>query len=185
MRVEPVNRPARQTRAALSANTERAMRSDLGDHGGWCDTRRAQAYPASAETIAAFVDAMVKARTPATVCRYVASFAAAHRGMGWGKTARNEPARRALEPARETGVAAHVCAARRQRDSACLSVSAIQSSNEMRIHTHSVRMNTLHVNATHALRSGRHRAQTQGLTRELRESLTEAADAAAIRTTTP
>ena len=50
-----------------------------------------------AETIAAFVDAMAKVRAPATVRRYVASIAAAHRAIGLGKTARSEPVRRALQ----------------------------------------------------------------------------------------
>ena len=125
MRVRPLNRSGRQMRAALSAHTGRARRSDLGVDGEGCGARGAQAYPASADTISAFVDAMTKAQAPATVCRYVASIATAHRVMGWGKTARNEPARRALEPASGAGVAGHVCAGRRQCDSACLSATAI------------------------------------------------------------
>ena len=81
---------------ALSANTERAMRSDLAIYTAWCTERGVPALPASAETVAAFVDAMAKARAPATVRRYVASIAAAHRSVGWEKTGRAEPVRRAL-----------------------------------------------------------------------------------------
>ena len=81
---------------ALSANTERAMRSDLAIYTAWCTERGVPALPASAETIAAFVDAMAKVRAPATVRRYVASIAAAHRTMGLGKTPSAEPVRRAL-----------------------------------------------------------------------------------------
>ena len=55
------------------------------------------ALPASAETIAAFVDAMARVRAPATVRRYVASIAAAHRTLGLEKTAKSEPVRRALQ----------------------------------------------------------------------------------------
>ena len=55
------------------------------------------ALPASAVTIAAFVDAMARVRAPSTVRRYVASIAAAHRAIGRAKTARSEPVRRALQ----------------------------------------------------------------------------------------
>ena len=82
---------------ALSTNTERAMRSDLAIYAAWCDERAVPALPANAETIAAFVDAMAKVRAPASVRRYVASIAAAHRALGLGKTARSEPVRRALQ----------------------------------------------------------------------------------------
>ena len=90
---------ARATEAigALSDNTERAVRSDLAIYTAWCAARRVPALPASAETIAAFVDAMARVRAPATVRRYVASIAAAHRAMGYAKAARNEPVRRALQ----------------------------------------------------------------------------------------
>ena len=84
-------------RGALSGNTERAMRSDLAIYAAWCIERGVRALPARAETIAAFVDAMAKVRAPATVRRYVASIAAAHRAIGLGKTARSEPVRRALQ----------------------------------------------------------------------------------------
>ena len=84
------------SRGTLSANTERALRSDLAIYAAWCDELGVRALPASAETIAAFVDAMAKARAPATVRRYVASIAAAHRSVGWEKTGRAEPVRRAL-----------------------------------------------------------------------------------------
>ena len=83
--------------ATVSGNTERAMRSDLAIYAAWCIERGVRALPARAETIAAFVDAMAKVRAPATVRRYVASIAAAHRAIGLGKTARSEPVRRALQ----------------------------------------------------------------------------------------
>ena len=73
------------------------MRSDLAIYAAWCIERGVRALPARAETIAAFVDAMAKVRAPATVRRYVASIAAAHRAIGLGKTARSEPVRRALQ----------------------------------------------------------------------------------------
>ncbi len=84
-------------RGALSANTERALRSDLAIYAAWCTERGEPALAASAETLAAFVDAMARVRAPATVRRYVASIAAAHRAMGVGKTTQREPVRRALQ----------------------------------------------------------------------------------------
>ena len=94
---DPLDACAVSARGALSGNTERAMRSDLAIYAAWCAERELPALPGSAETIAAFVDAMAKVRAPATVRRYVASIAAAHRALGLGKTAKAEPVRRALQ----------------------------------------------------------------------------------------
>ena len=84
------------TAAALCANTERAMRSDLAIYAAWCAERGLPALPARAETIAAFVDEMANAKAPATVRRYVASIAAAHRAVGSRQPAGSEAVRRAL-----------------------------------------------------------------------------------------
>ena len=93
----PLEACAKAARGALAANTERAMRSDLAIYAAWCAERGEAALPASAKTIAAFVDEMARLKAPATVRRYVASIAAAHRASGWEKTARSEPVRRALQ----------------------------------------------------------------------------------------
>ena len=82
---------------ALSRNTERALRSDLRVFAAWCAERRLPAMPARAETIAAFVDAMARERAPATVRRYVASIAAAHKALGHGKAAKSVAVRLALK----------------------------------------------------------------------------------------
>ena len=87
---------AKAARAGLSANTERAMRSDLRLYTAWCEARGLAALPAGAGTVAAFVDAMAKVRAPATVRRYVSSIAAAHRAAGCAKTPGREAVRRAL-----------------------------------------------------------------------------------------
>ena len=87
---------AKTARGALSANTERAMRSDLAIYAAWCGARGVPALPASAETLAAFVEAMARERAPATVRRYVASVAAAHRAMGLDEAVKSAPIRRAL-----------------------------------------------------------------------------------------
>ena len=94
---DPFDACAATARGALSANTERAVRSDLAIYAAWCAERGVPALPASAETIAAFVDAMATLRAPATVRRYVASIAAAHRALGLAKRAKSEPVRRALQ----------------------------------------------------------------------------------------
>lgn len=73
-------------RSAFSSNTERAIRSDLRIYAAWCNERGERALPARPETVAAFVDAMAESRAPATVRRYVASIAVAHRAIECGKT---------------------------------------------------------------------------------------------------
>lgn len=88
---------ARAAGGALSDNTQRAVRSDLGIYTEWCAERGRRALPASAETVAAFVDAMAATRAPATVRRYVASIASAHRASGFENAARSEAVRRALQ----------------------------------------------------------------------------------------
>ena len=94
-------------RGAQSANTERAMRADMAIYRAWCAERGVPAVPASPRTVAAFVDAMARLRAPATVRRYVASIAAAHRAAGEGKVTRSEPVRLALRRM-------HRCKGRRQ-----------------------------------------------------------------------
>ena len=94
---DPLDADAVTARGALSANTERAVRSDLAIYAAWCAKGGVPALPASTETIAAFVDAMARVRAPSTVRRYVASIAAAHRALGRAKTARSESVRRALQ----------------------------------------------------------------------------------------
>ena len=97
IRRDPFAACAKAARGALSANTERAVRSDLSIYCAWCTERCVPALPASAETIAAFVHAMAKVRAPATVRRYIASIAAAHRAIGEKETAGSEPVRLALQ----------------------------------------------------------------------------------------
>ena len=74
----------RAARGAFSTNTERAVRADLAVYGAWCAKRGLAALPAAPETVAAFVDAMAEEKAPATVRRYVASIAVAHRAIGQG-----------------------------------------------------------------------------------------------------
>ena len=76
----------RAAHGAFSRNTERALRSDLGIYAKWCAEQGERALPSSAETVAAFVDAMADIKAPATVRRYVTSIAIAHRAIGCATT---------------------------------------------------------------------------------------------------
>ena len=82
---------------AFSANTERAVKADLGIYTAWCAGQGRAALPAGPGTIAAFVDAMAATRAPATVRRYVASIAVAHRAIGRAKRVRNPAVKLALQ----------------------------------------------------------------------------------------
>ena len=94
---DPFDTGAEGPPAPLSSNTERAQRSDLAIYRRWCREHDLCALPASPGTVAAFVDAMATLRAPATVRRYVASIAAAHRAAGHPNTAKSEPVRCALK----------------------------------------------------------------------------------------
>lgn len=94
---EQLVRCVRTARGAISANTERAIRSDLAVYAAWCDEHGRTALPGTAETVAAFVDAMAELRAPATVRRYVASIAAAHRAAGHGKALKAAAVKLALQ----------------------------------------------------------------------------------------
>ena len=93
---EQLGQFVRAARSAFSSNTERAVRSDLSIYAAWCEERGERALPAKPETVAGFVDAMAEVRSPATVRRYVASIAVAHRAVGRGKTLKSPAVRLAL-----------------------------------------------------------------------------------------
>ena len=82
---------------AFSANTERAIRADLAIYTAWCAGQGRAALPASPDTIAAFVDAMAATRAPATVRRYVASIAVAHRAIGCAEAPGSPAVKHALQ----------------------------------------------------------------------------------------
>lgn len=86
----------------IGPNTERALKADLRLFTGWCAERGAQALPARAETVAAFVDDMAGSRAPATVRRYVASIDRVHRVNGHDARLASPPVRRALARVRRS-----------------------------------------------------------------------------------
>ncbi len=83
---DQIEQIARDAGGAICGNTGRAVRSDLGIYAAWCAGEGKRALPAIPETVAAFVDAMAGVRAPATVRRYLASIAIAHRAVGAGGT---------------------------------------------------------------------------------------------------
>ena len=83
---DPLDVYLQSAEGVFSANTRRAQRADLELYGAWCAEQRVAALPATAATVAAFVDDMAAVRAPATVRRYVASIAAAHRAVGRERT---------------------------------------------------------------------------------------------------
>ena len=73
---------AEAARGAYASNTERALRADVAIFTGWCTEAGRQPLPASADTVAAFIDAMAASKAPATVRRYVSSISTFHRAAG-------------------------------------------------------------------------------------------------------
>ena len=88
---------AQAMEGAFSANTRRALKADLRIYTAWCAEEGRQALPAGPDTIAAFVDAMAATRAPATVRRYVASIAVAHRAAGSPEAPRSPAVKLALK----------------------------------------------------------------------------------------
>ena len=76
---EPVDTYFVAARGAFSRNTERALRSDVQVFRTWCREQVQTAFPASAATVAAFIDEMGRIKTPATVRRYTSSIATVHK----------------------------------------------------------------------------------------------------------
>ena len=68
-------------RDAFSRNTERALKADMEIFASWCRQQVLAALPASAATLAAFIDDMARVKTPATVRRYVSSIATLHKAL--------------------------------------------------------------------------------------------------------
>ena len=70
---------------ALSPATLRAYRSDWADFTAWCRAAALEPLPAAPQTIAAYLAAMVRVRTRATIQRRLVSIGQAHKlaGQDW------------------------------------------------------------------------------------------------------
>ncbi len=80
------------------ANTLRAWRSDWRAYGAFCDAQAVATVPATTATVAAFVDACGSAgKKPATIRRYLATVALAHRVAKLPNPCTEEPVRHALK----------------------------------------------------------------------------------------
>jgi integrase len=75
-----LRKDAESSRGTRSANTERALLGDVLLFSAWCLDAGLRHLPATAETVAAFIDAQAAlGKAPASVRRYAASIAAYHR----------------------------------------------------------------------------------------------------------
>ena len=88
---------AQQADGAFADNTVRAIKGDTAIFTGWCAERGLEALPASAVTVALFIDAMAESRKPATVRRYVASIGHLHRAAGQDDPTKASPVKLALK----------------------------------------------------------------------------------------
>ena len=97
---------AEAARGAYAGNTERALRADVAIFTGWCAGEGRQPLPASADTVAAFIDAMAANKAPATVRRYVSSVATFHRAAAVANPCEAQAVKLALKRMhRERGLA--------------------------------------------------------------------------------
>lgn len=88
---------AHDARGALAANTVRALKADSLVFSAWCAANDRSPLPATAETVAAFIDAMAALdRKPATIRRYVSSIAHMHRAAEAGEPTRHSKVKLAL-----------------------------------------------------------------------------------------
>ncbi len=88
---------------AVGAHTARAWRADAGIFCAWCAGDGREALPADAATVVAFMDAMARSRSPATVRRYVSSVSALHRVLREENPAATASVKRALKCLRAHG----------------------------------------------------------------------------------
>src|SRR5258707_10156254 len=77
---DALRKDAESSRGTRSANTERALLGDVLLFSAWCADAGLMHLPASAETVAAFIDAQAAlGKAPASIRRYAASIAHYHR----------------------------------------------------------------------------------------------------------
>jgi site-specific recombinase XerD len=75
-----ISKDADSSRGTRSPNSERALRNDILMFTGWCTDAGVRHMPASAQTVADFIDAQAAAgKAPASIKRYAASIGAYHR----------------------------------------------------------------------------------------------------------
>ena len=89
---------ARHAQGALAPETERALRKAAMAFTGWAAAQHLVALPATAETVAAYVDALAaQERKPASIRQAVWAIATLHRAAGLPDPTKAEPVRLALK----------------------------------------------------------------------------------------
>ena len=84
-------------RGALSNNTERAIRADLGIYRMWCEHQCLEPWPAHATPLARFIDSMAHEKAPATARRHIASISARCRALDWNNPLKSSVVQTALK----------------------------------------------------------------------------------------
>jgi site-specific recombinase XerD len=83
---------------AFAANTLRAWKADWAVFGQFCSQHQLEALPAAARTVRAFIfECLRDDKKPATVRRYVAAIARAHRAASVADPTTTEPVKLALK----------------------------------------------------------------------------------------
>ncbi|TDH58005.1 site-specific integrase [Dankookia rubra] len=96
--VARLERHARHAQGALAPETERALRKTSAAFTGWTTAQGLVALPATAETVATYVDALAaQERKPASVRQAVWAIATLHRAAGLPDLSKAEPVRLALK----------------------------------------------------------------------------------------
>ncbi|HUV05136.1 MAG TPA: site-specific integrase [Armatimonadota bacterium] len=93
-------------RAAVSANTEKAYRTDWRHFVAWCEFHDVDSLPATPAMIAVYITDQAKESKPSTISRRLSSISVAHRAAGHQSPTRSELVRKTLKGIRRTlGVA--------------------------------------------------------------------------------
>jgi integrase len=95
--IERLEEHARAARGAFADNTVRALAADSRIFAAWCRGAGRAMLPATAETVAAFIDTQAETKARATVERYRSSIAALHRAAGLPNPCADEIVRLAVK----------------------------------------------------------------------------------------
>jgi integrase len=86
----PISEQARDfLRAAKSANTLRAYRSDWEDFSTWCNSHGVPFLPAEADTVALYVSDLASTAKPSTIGRRLSAISVAHQAAGHSSPTRS------------------------------------------------------------------------------------------------
>ena len=93
-------------RAAVSANTKKAYRTDWRHFVAWCESHDVDSLPATPPTIALYITDQVGESKPSTISRRLSSISVAHKAAGYQSPTKSELVLKTLKGIRRTlGVA--------------------------------------------------------------------------------